>query len=152
MLARARALPSSRLAAALVAVSLSGMPGVVTRAVATPGVECTCPSHRGKHTHDHPCECASRHATGAPAQRAPPCHGSAGGQAGDRAPLSSSCARLAGCGAPLPDAAPPPSMDPFALPEAVPLAPAVTAETVASAIGRPRDVAVQPDTPPPRPA
>jgi hypothetical protein len=151
MLARARALPSSRIAAAVVALSLSGLPGAAARAMGTPGVECTCPSHKARHSHDHPCECASRHAGGAPAEPAPPCHGSARKPAGDSSPApSASCARIAGCGAPLPEAAPPPSIDPFALPDPVQLASVGPLEALAIALARPRDVALPPDTPPPR--
>lgn len=141
----------SRLAAAFVAITLSGVPGVAARALAAPGLECTCPSHKAKHSHDHPCECASRRGGAAPAQPAPPCHGSARKPAGEpSAPASASCARIAGCGTPLPEAAPPPSIDPFALPAPVQLAPAGTHERVELVVARPSSAASTPETPPPR--
>lgn len=151
MLARARALPMSCLAAAVVALWLSGLPGVAARAMAAPGLACTCPSHKAKHSHDHPCECASRHRAGAPQQPAPPCHGSARKTSGQpSSPASDSCARIAGCGTPLPEAAPPPSIDPFALPEPVQLAVVGPLARVELAVGLPLEVTVFPDTPPPR--
>lgn len=139
-----------RLVAAIVAMALSGVPGLAARALAAAPQSCMCPSHARSHSYDHPCECASRHGvrSPSPAEPRPRCHPPAKTGAAPE-PVSASCARVSGCGAPEPRTAPPPTTEPFALPEPIPLAPSAPAGSVSLALAPPRELVLAPD--PPRP-
>jgi hypothetical protein len=66
---------AAKLAAALVAVTLSGVPGVVAMHAPAEGHRCTCKAHGGGR---HECECANCHkaalAEQASDRNMPPCH------------------------------------------------------------------------------
>jgi hypothetical protein len=141
----------SRLVAAVVAMALSGVPGLAARALAAAPQSCMCPSHARSHSYDHPCECASRHgAQSAAEQRRPRCHPPAKTPGAAPEPISASCARISGCGTPEPRTAPPPATEPFALPEPMFLAPSAAGERMSVALSPPRDLVLAPETPPPR--
>jgi hypothetical protein len=154
MLRQVRAVAVARIAAALAAVTLTGVPRVLALHAPAETHRCSCRANAGSH---HECECAicrkAALAAQASDERAPPCHRAAARQALSRGapPGSREAPCFEGtCGgagrAPMTF----PGVEPFCLP--VPPAVRVTIAPPARAVSADpvRDRALEPETPPPR--
>jgi hypothetical protein len=141
MLAATRTAAASRLAAACVALALSGAPSLAT-ALARPAARaCACASHSAK------------------ARCCPGCHGAAGRGTraakhhndGERGCPKVACGSVQGsCGTPEARTASPRVNEDFTLTEAVALGSPARAEPLAPDAASPLEAARVPDVPPPR--
>jgi hypothetical protein len=156
MLLQVRRAPVARLAAALVAVTLSGAPRVLAMHAPVEGHRCSCRAHGGEH---HECECAICRKAALTAQatddKAPPCHRAAARKAlSERAPTGSRnepCVEGT-CGGSSQPTVTPAGMEPFCLPAAKAIALADRTEPRPLLAGAARERPLEPETPPPRAA
>lgn len=147
----------ARLAAALVAVMLSGAPRVLAMHAPAETHRCTCRARAGGH---HDCECAICRKAALTAQASdqaqPPCHraaarkalasGASGGPRGDAPCLEGTCGN--GTQPPVTIA----GLEPFCLRVSGVAAVALPGETRPPFAPRLRDRSLDPETPPPRAA
>jgi hypothetical protein len=157
MLVLVRMASVARLAAALVAVTLSGAPRVLALHAPVEGHCCACRAHGGD---NHECECAicrkAALAAQASDEKAPPCHRAAARKAlSERAPTGSrSVPCIEGtCGGSNQPTMTPAGVEPFCLPaatRAVALADRTESRPRLADAARKRPFA--PETPPPRAA
>jgi hypothetical protein len=156
MLIHVRVAAVARLAAALVAVTLSGAPRVLAMHAPVEGHRCTCRAHAGEH---HECECAicrnAALAAQASDENAPPCHRAAARKAlSERAPagtrdvpcLEGTCG---GSGQPTMTLA---GVEPFCAPAAEAGALADHVESRPAQVGAAHERPLAPEAPPPRAA
>ena len=145
----AHRLAVSRVAAAMVALALSGAPRLALPGETAPASRCCCPKQAVRHA----CPCAAHRASRAAgsggAQR--PCHG----VAPEAARKGESGTGLAltwfrpGCGTPEAAVARPSGIDAFTIPESLAVAPALVPERMPEPRRTPADLPVEPETPPP---
>jgi hypothetical protein len=156
MLRQVRIATVARVAAALVAVTLSGAPRVFALASPPAKHRCACQAHAGAR---HECECALCHQAVLAAQASdeslPPCHRAAAQQAlagtGGRSSRGAPCVEgTCGTGAKPPVTAA--GVEPFCLPASGALAIALPERPLPVFAGPVRERAVEPETPPPRAA
>jgi hypothetical protein len=156
VLRQTRTAAVARIAAALVAVTLSGAPRALAIHAPVEGHRCTCKAHAGGH---HECECAicRKAALRARAsdESAPPCHRDAARRALSRSESSGSrdvpCVEGT-CGAgerPVTAAA---GVEPFCIPAQRPAAIAGAPEAREIAAEPVHDRPLEPETPPPKAA
>lgn len=154
MLRAVRTLAPSRLAAAVLALALTGAPGIAGLHAPEAEHRCTCRAEAGVHA----CACVRCHAAAAAArraseERAPPCHRAAPSrpvpppERDGRAPCWTGS-----CGSPDPAAASPLALEAFLVPAAAALPAPPPAGRVALPAGEGRELPLWPDTPPPRAA
>lgn len=154
MLSQVRMAALARIAAALVAVALSGAPRVVALSAPPERHRCTCPVHAGG---EHACDCALCHKA-ALASRAsdpglPPCHRAAAQReltADARNPASAPCIEgTCGSGArPTQTLA---GVEVFCLSPSGPAVVVVPERPVPTCAAPAPERATEPETPPPRP-
>ncbi len=154
MLRQTRTAAVARIAAALVAVTLSGAPRVLAIHAPVEGHRCSCKAHGGGH---HDCECAicrkAALAAQASSENAPPCHRAAARRAQSESPGSRHVPCIEGtCGSGARPLITPAGIEPFCLPaqRVVILASGTEAQPVAA--DTVRDRSLEPETPPPRAA
>jgi hypothetical protein len=156
MLLQVRMAAVARLAAALVAVTISGAPRVFAMHAPVEGHRCSCRAHGGEH---HECECAicrkAALAAQASDEKAPPCHRAAARKAlSERAPTGSrSVPCIEGtCGGSSQPTMTPAGVEPFCLRSAEAVVLAGRIEPPASLADAARERPLEPETPPPRAA
>jgi hypothetical protein len=150
MLPSVRTSPLGRLAAALVALGLTGTPTLAARPQGEHGCQCRAHGH-------HECECLQCRrmaalARRAAAERAPPCHQKAAAAEAERSPQGPPGPCIAGsCGTPEDRAATNLRPDSFTLPRvrALSILPLLGVGPDRP-VGAPRDLPRAPETPPPR--
>lgn len=155
MLVQARAAAVAQLAAALVAVTLSGAPRLLAMHAPVAGHRCSCRAHRA----NHECDCAicrkAALAAQASDERLPPCHRAAARKAlsqGEPAGGRSAPCVEGTCGGSAQPAMTFAGIEPFCMPSAKAVAVADRTEHRASAADPARERPVEPETPPPRAA
>lgn len=152
MLRHVRTAGLARLAAALVAVTLSGAPRVLAPNAPPERHHCTCRAHSA----DHACDCALCRKAALTAQagdeRLPPCHREAARKelaASPGIPRGEPCVEGT-CG----DGARPTltlaGVEDFVLPQRRPLAVALPEPSIPACEAPPSERALEPETPPPR--
>jgi len=154
MLVRVRMAAAARVAAVLVAVTLSGAPRAVAMLAPVEAHRCTCRAHGSAH---HQCDCATCRRSALAAQedhaKAPPCHRTAAHQALSRsAPAGSRSApcvegTCGGADRPMTTSA---GVEPFCLPTARLAVVADREEPRTPAFQAIRNRSLEPETPPPR--
>lgn len=155
MFLRARTAVVARIAAALVALALSGVPRALALPAPETGHRCSCKSHHG----NHECECpiCRRAALAALAsdEKLPPCHRAAARKAQAReeraARRTFPCIEGA-CGGSGQPVLAPVGTEPFFTPSALAVARAERTEFRPCATTAARERSLEPETPPPRPA
>jgi hypothetical protein len=156
MLAICRALSLGRLAAAVVALALSGVvPAVEAYAEGEHAHRCQCRHGAGERCSCSACRRAAARARRAELDALPPCHRAAAEEALAREEREGpeGVDVMAGCcGGSEEGGALPGAPDPFVPPAPIPFRPEIRAEPVPSGGSAPRDVVRAPPTPPPRPA
>jgi hypothetical protein len=154
MLVRARIATVARIAAVLVAVTLSGGPRVFALHAPVEAHRCCCKAHVGG---DHECDCALCHRASLAAQakdeKAPPCHRAAARKALSRnepkGRRGAPCVE-GHCGASDRPMTNPAGLEPFFLPATAFASPAGRDEPRPDGIQAARRRFVEPETPPPR--
>ncbi len=158
MLLHARMAAVARLAAALVAVTLSGAPRVLAMHAPIAGHRCSCKPHQGGH---HECECAicrkAALAAQASDEKLPPCHRAAAKKAlsqGEPAGQRSAPCVEGTCGGSGQPAMTPAGVEPFCIPSGGGQAgaPADRAERRPDTADAACERSLEPETPPPRAA
>ena len=144
----------SRLAAAAVALALSGVPQLVERPEHAAGHRCQCPVRGTAHA-AHACDCPACHAEAARLGRTagdesgqPPCHRAMAAKVRTQAERFAQL--TSGCGSPAPKLLPPPATERFLAPQGPALTVVVVASEVPDALALPPMVLGEPETPPPR--
>jgi hypothetical protein len=156
MLSHARMAAVARLAAALVAVTLSGAPRVLALHAPAERHRCTCPAHAGGHRE---CECAQCHKAALTSQASdeslPPCHRAAAQKelAGAGAESSRSEPCLEGtCGSGARPTLTLAGVEVFCLPASGALAVPLPRRPLPAFVAQLPERALEPETPPPRAA
>jgi hypothetical protein len=154
MLVQVRVAAVARLAAALVAVTISGAPRVFAMHAPVEGHRCSCRAHGGEH---HECDCAicrkAALAAQASNEKAPPCHRAAARKAlSERAPTGSrSVPCIEGtCGGSTQPTMTPAGVEPFCMPSSTAVALAYRMEPRPTTADPVHDRPLEPETPPPR--
>jgi hypothetical protein len=157
MLLRVRMAAAARLAAVLVAATLTGAPRVLALNAPMEGHRCSCAAHGDDH---HRCACAvcrkAALAARASDGNAPPCHRAAARKAlsearGRSGPSGTPCVEGT-CGGPGQAPAAPGGPEPFSLPSHRPIARTERAERLPVAAAAASARPLEPETPPPRAA
>jgi hypothetical protein len=154
MLRQVRLGTVARIAAALVAVVLSGAPRVLALHAPAETHRCTCPAHGA-----HACECVLCHQAALAAQAGdgalPPCHRAEATRAlaasRDVRPRSAPCIEGT-CGSRTRPAVTAAEIEPFCLSSSQALAPSSPERRLPTSLESSPDRTVEPETPPPRSA